>query len=107
MIVEEQLLVKYYAIKYLILLKIKIMTDIKKVLLQRFIIFLIKSFLVMLLHVQIDLLLKVKLCRAKADTHCSPEKLGVPIITKFEKEKEKNTHLLKTIFGVLIVQIYS
>ena len=89
MIVEEQLLVKYYAIKYLILLKIQIMKDIKKVLLQWFIIFLIKRFLVVLLPVQIDLVLKVKLCRAKVDTHCSPEVLGKPIIAKFGKKKKK------------------
>ena len=41
--VEQQLLVKYWVIKYLVLLKIQNMMDIKQVLLQWFINFLIKE----------------------------------------------------------------
>ena len=41
--IEQQLLVKYWVIKYLVLLKIQNMMDIKQVLLQWFINFLIKE----------------------------------------------------------------
>ena len=42
---EEHLLIKYYGIKHLLLLKIQSMMDIKEVLLQRSINFLIKNLL--------------------------------------------------------------
>ena len=46
----EQLLVKYYVIKHLVLLKAQSMMDINLDLLQGFISFLIKGFLLVLLH---------------------------------------------------------
>ena len=51
---EEQLLIKYYLIKDLILLKIQNLMDIKKVLLQCFINFLIKVLLVAVLKVKLS-----------------------------------------------------
>ena len=62
---EEQLPIKSYMIKQLILLKIRNIMDTKVELLQRFTNFLIKSLLelilqVILLSMQINLLLKVK-----------------------------------------------
>ena len=49
----KQLLIKYYAIKHLILLKIQNMMDLKEVLLQRFITFLLKRLLVVVLKMKI------------------------------------------------------
>ena len=49
----KQLLIKYYAIKHLILLKILNMMDLKEVLLQRFIFFLLKRLLVVVLKMNI------------------------------------------------------
>ena len=72
--------------RYLILLKIRNMMDIKEVLLQRFIHFLIKKTLVSGI--------KSKLA----------EELHKPIIRKLIKEKY--IHLLLTIFGVLICKKY-
>ena len=61
---EEQLLIKYYMMKHLILLKTGNMMGIKKVLLQWFTYFLVKIILVELLHVHINLLLKMRFFRA-------------------------------------------
>ena len=55
---KEQLLIKYYVIKHLILLKIQNMMDIKEVLLQWFKNFLIKSPLLVMV-------LKMKICQTK------------------------------------------
>ena len=72
---EEQLLIKYYVIKCLILLKIQIIMVIKEVLLQWFINFLIKCPYV--------LLLKARLFQ----TSILAEELHQIIIRKFEKRK--------------------
>ena len=72
---EEQLLIKYYLIKHLILLKIQIIRVIKEVLLQWFINFLIKSLYV--------LLLKARLFQ----TSILAEELHQIINRKFEKRK--------------------
>ena len=72
---EEQLLIKYYLIKRLILLKIQIIMVIKEVLLQWFINFLIKSLYV--------LLLKARLFQ----TSILAEELHQIINRKFEKRK--------------------
>ena len=72
---EEQLLIKYYVIKRLILLKIQIIMVIKEVLLQWFVNFLIKSLYV--------LLLKTRLFQ----TNILAEELHQIIIRKFEKRK--------------------
>ena len=50
---EEQPLIKYYALKHLILLKLQNMMDFNEDLLQYFINFLIKSFLIVVLKVKI------------------------------------------------------
>ena len=60
---EEHLLIKYYLEKYLILLKTQNMKQINVKLFQSFKSVLIKSLLVVLLHVQINLVLKLKLCQ--------------------------------------------
>ena len=60
---EEHLLIKYYLEKYLILLKTQIMKQVNVKLFQSFKSVLIKRLLVVLLHVQINLVLKLKLCQ--------------------------------------------
>ena len=76
---EEHLLIKYYAIKHLILLKFRNMMDINAELPQWFINVLMKGLLVVML--------KAKL-------------LHKPIIKK-KLRNETSTHLLKTILGLL------
>ena len=56
-LLEEQLLIKYFMIKHLILLKIQNMRDIKEVLLQWSLSFLIKKLLVVVLKMKIFLIM--------------------------------------------------
>ena len=84
---EEHLLIKYYVIKYLLLIKIQNIMDIKEVSLQGFIIFDKTSSGD---AIESEIILNQQLT----------EELHKPITRK--SEKKKNTDLLKTIFGMLI-----
>ena len=96
---EEQLLIKYYVVKHLTLLKIRNMIYINVNLLQRFINVLIKNLLVLmtpveLLHMQIDLLLKVKLFQTNNQRKNYTNQIK-------DLKNEKQTPLLKIIFWVV------
>ena len=88
---KDQLQTKYYEIKYLIILKIQNVMDIKEVLLLWFMNFLIKSPQVVVLKTNLNKMNKY----LKNHTH--------QLLENFKNEKYIN--LLKTIFGVLIFQI--
>ena len=85
---EEWLLIMYYVIKHLMLLKVRNMTDINVDLIQKFLNFLIKIFLVVML--------KVKLGQINSYSK---------IYTNLQLENSKNetqAHLLKTTSAVLV-----
>ena len=63
---QEQLLIKYCVIKYLMLLKIQNMMDIKEVLLQWFIIFFMKNTLLLQINLLSLSLLKMKICQTNS-----------------------------------------
>ena len=106
---EEHLPIKCYVVKLLILLRVLNMINIKKVLPQSFMNFSIKIHLLELLHLhgqgpqllEINLQSKTKLCIIKNQQNKYTTKLLEHL------RKGKYTHLLQTIFGVQIQQIYN
>ena len=92
---EEQLLIKYYLIKHLILLKIQNMMYINADLLQQFIDFLIKkTLLVVVLQMRIFLISNKEIA----------QKLHKPILGKFEKRKVHST-FIDNIWGAYLADM--